>query len=149
MSLEQPSDTTLERTVTHLASRDAGESHRSLSVSDLAVRSVRGGAVGLGPSDATAEPPWPELPAGQELRWERFMRFAGPFEAHIVAGRLNLEGVPTVLLSALGPDLSDKAEILVPCHLMHRARWVMAWPSVPDEELQFLATGEIGPVAET
>ena len=29
-------------------------------------------------------------------------------------------------------------------HLMHRARWVLAWPAVPEEELQFLATGEIG-----
>jgi hypothetical protein len=69
-------------------------------------------------------------------------------EAHIVAGRLNVEGVPTVVLSALGVDLSNTAEILVPHHLMHRARWVLAWPAVPEEELQFLATGEIGPVSE-
>ena len=76
------------------------------------------------------------------------MRFPGPLEAHIVAGRLNVEGVPTVVLSALAVDFSNTAEILVPRHLMHRARWVLAWPPVPEEELQFLATGEIGPVNE-
>lgn len=29
-----------------------------------------------------------------------------------------------------------------------RARWVLAWPPVSEEELLFLATGEIGPVDE-
>jgi hypothetical protein len=114
---------------------------------DPAVRSVRGVA-DLGPRDAAAEPPWPELPSDQDVRWERFMRFPGPLEAHIVAGRLNVEGVPTIVLSALAVDLSNTAEILVPRHLMHRARWVLAWPAVQEEELQFLATGEIGPVSE-
>src|SRR5258706_420947 len=98
---------------------------------DPAVRSVRG-VVELGPRDAAAEPPWPEFPSNQEVRWERFVRFPGALEAHIVAGRLNVEGVPTVVLSALGVDLSNTAEILVPHHLMHRARWVLAWPVVPE-----------------
>ena len=114
---------------------------------EQAVRSVRG-VVEFGPRDAAAEPPWPELPSDQQLRWERFMRFPGPLEAHIVAGRLNVEGVPTVVLTALAVDLSNAAEILVPRHLMRRARWVLAWPAVPEEELQFLATGEIGPASE-
>jgi hypothetical protein len=112
---------------------------------DPVVRSVRG-VVELGPRVAAAEPPWPELPSDQEGVWERFMRFPGPWEAHIVAGRLNVEGVPIIVLSALAFDLSNAAEILVPRHLMHRARWVLAWPAVPEEELQFLATGEIGPL---
>jgi len=111
---------------------------------DPAIRSVRGVAE-LGPRDASAEPPWPEVPSGEESRWERFMRFPGPLEAHIVAGRLNVEGVPTLVLSALGVDLSSSAEILVPHHLVHRAHWVLAWPPLSDEELLFLATGEIGP----
>ena len=100
------------------------------------------------PTDAAAEPPWPEPPPHEELRWECFLRFLGPLEAHIVAGRLNAEGVPTVVLSAPGMDLSFTAKILVPAHLLHRARWVMAWPPASEAELLFLATGEIGPVED-
>jgi hypothetical protein len=76
------------------------------------------------------------------------MRFFLPLDAHIVAGRLNVEGVPTIVLTALGLDSSSNAEILVPRSLMHRARWVLAWLPVPEEELLFLATGEIGPLSE-
>ena len=114
---------------------------------DPVVRSVRGG-IALGPRDAAAEPPWPDFPPHQKVRWERFMRFFHPLDAHIVAGRLNVEGVPTIVLSALGLDSSNNAEKLVPHSLMHRARWVLAWPSVPEEELLYLATGEIGPPGE-
>jgi hypothetical protein len=77
------------------------------------------------------------------------MRFSGPLDAHIVAGRLNVEGVPTIVLSALGLDSSSNAEILVPHSLLHRARWLLAWPPVSEEELLYLATGEIGPSVPT
>ena len=117
------------------------------AANDWAIRSVRG-VIERGPQDAATEPPWPEPPSDQEVRWIHFMRFPGPLAAHIVAGRLNVEGVPTVVLSALALDLSNVAEILIPCHLTHRARWVLAWPPVSEEELQFLATGEIGPVGQ-
>ena len=110
--------------------------------SDSAVRSVR--VVQLGARDAAAEPPWPDLPPHQTVHWERFMRFLGPLEAQIVAGRLNVEGVPTIVLSSPAVDFSNTAEILVPRLLMHRARWVLAWPPVSEEELAFLATGQIG-----
>ena len=105
-------------------------------------------SVELGSADARAEPPWPEFPSHQEVQWERFIRFPGPLEAHIVAGRLNVEGVPTVVLSASGLEFPFTAEILVPRALLHRARWVLAWSPVSEEELLFLATGEIGPVDE-
>ena len=72
------------------------------------------------------------------------MRFFMPLDAHIVAGRLNAEGVPTIVLTVLGLDSTNNAEILVPRALMHRARWVLAWPPVPEEELLYLATGEMG-----
>lgn len=111
--------------------------------SESLVRSVR--VVQLGARDAAAEPPWPELPPHQEVLWEKFMRFPGPLEAQIVAGRLNIEGVPTIVLSSPAVDFSITAEILVPRPLMHRARWVLAWPPMPEEELAFLATGQIGP----
>jgi hypothetical protein len=120
--------------------------HASSLASDPAVRAVR--LVELVPGDGATEPPWPDLPSHHEVRWERFKRFFGPLEAHIVAGRLEVEGVPTIVLSALGLDSSNNAEILVPSHLIHRARWVLAWPPASDEELQFLATGEIGLAGE-
>lgn len=113
--------------------------------SDPAVQSVRVVAA-LGPREAAAEPPWPDFPPDREVRWERFMRFFGPLEAHIVAGRLNVEGVPTIVLTALGFEFPDNAVILVPRSLLHRARWVLAWPPMPDDELLYLATGEIGSV---
>ena len=121
----------------------APKSEQASPANDPVIRSVE-----LGPADARAEPPWPEFPSHQEVQWERFMRFPGPMEAHIVAGRLNVEGVPTVVLSAPGLELPFTAEILVPRSLLHRARWVLAWPPVSEEELLFLATGEMGPVDE-
>lgn len=48
------------------------------------------------------------------------------------------------MLAPAALDFTDAAEILVPHALAHRARWVLAWPPVPDEELLFLATGELG-----
>jgi hypothetical protein len=116
--------------------------HPGSAAVDPAIRSVRA-ITNAGSAGPDVEPPWPEHPSGQELQWESFMRCYGPFEAHIVAGRLNVEGVPTVVLSAPGVDFSPSAEILVPHHLLHRARWVLAWPPPSDEELQFMATGVI------
>ena len=105
--------------------------------------SARG--VAPGPSDAAIEPPWPEFPSHQAVQWERFMAFPEPMEANIVAGRLNAEGVPTIVLATPGLDFLFTAEILIPRGLMHRARWILAWPPASEEELLFLATGEIGP----
>ena len=107
-------------------------------------RSVR--AVAPGPADAAVEPPWPEFPSHQAVQWERFMAFPDPMAAHIVAGRLNAEGVPTVVLATPGLEFLFTAELLIPRELLHRARWALAWPPASEEELLFLATGEIGPV---
>ena len=51
---------------------------------DSVARSVR--VVQIAPSDAAAEPPWPEQRRDPELQWESFMRFLGPLEAQILAG---------------------------------------------------------------
>ena len=124
----------------------APKPEQSSPANDPLVLSVR--AVEPGPSDAASEPPWPELPPHQKVQWERFMRFPGPMEAHIVAGRLNADGVPTIVLAAPGLEFLFTAEILVPKALLHRARWVLAWPPASEVELLFLATGEIGTTDE-
>jgi hypothetical protein len=94
---------------------------------------------------AAANDPWPELPSGRAVEWERFMSFHDPLEAHIVAGRLNSDGVPTIVVPAPAIDFSATSDLFVPRHLVHRAHWVLAWPPLSDEELLFLATGEISP----
>jgi hypothetical protein len=131
----------------HSTANDSKANDRLAPANDPVIRSV-GGIAHSGPADATAEPPWPQLPQGGEIHWERFLRYLSPFEAQIVAGRLNAEGVPTIVVSALPVDFSSNAEILVPRYLIHRARWVLAWPPVTEEELLFLSTGEIGPMDE-
>ena len=110
---------------------------------DPALRSIRGVA-DAGSTAVTAEPPWPRTPQGA-VQWECFLRDLGPLEACILAGRLNADGVPTIVLGSLAFDDAKRGEIHVPVHLLHRARWVMAWPPVPELELAFLATGLLDP----
>jgi hypothetical protein len=77
--------------------------------------------------------------------WVRFERYSNYITASIVAGRLEVEGVPTIVEEAgVFPGI-DCATIWVPKALMHRARWVLAWPTPTDSELTFLATGELLP----
>ena len=99
---------------------------------------------GGGTSPASSSP-WPEPSPHVDVPWDPFRRFHGLLEAQIVAGRLEAEGVPTVILSV--PGVWDAfAEIRVPRSLLHRAHWVLSWPPVSDEELLLLATGELVPV---
>jgi hypothetical protein len=110
---------------------------------DAAVRAVRG--ISQPGRDTAAQSPWPREPRFPHFQWETFQRLSDPFEAYIVAGRLDAEGVPTnVVVTPPGVDFSHVCEIWVPRELMHRARWVLAWSPVSDAELTFLATGEVG-----
>jgi hypothetical protein len=125
------------------ASQETRQSQVSGAANDHAVRAV-GGVSPQGPRDAAAQSPWPREPRFQFIQWETFSRLADPFEAYIVAGGLNAEDVPTtVIVTPPGVDFSHVCEIWVPRELMHRARWVLAWPPVSEAELTFLATGEI------
>lgn len=90
-----------------------------------------------------ADPAWQQVPPGSLLEWERFASYPNYLVAHIVAGRLKLEGVPT-FIECIGilPDGTSRATIWVIKKLAHRARFVLAWPPT-DSELLFLATGEL------
>ncbi len=44
-----------------------------------------------------AEPPWPTPPSTPYREWERFGLYSNYIAAHIVAGRLEIEGVPTIV----------------------------------------------------
>lgn len=107
------------------------------SLSDQAVRADRAPA----PFAEVLGDPWHAPSPGDELSWQSVQRFAGPLEAFIVAGRLECEGIPARVVSSLGVDLSGFAEVLVPQVLARRALWILAWPPVPEADLDFLATG--------
>jgi len=85
-----------------------------------------------------------ESPASPSTgRWECFSTFYDPLAAHIVAGRLNVEGVPAIVEAWSRLDFTWACEVWVPSELAHRARWIMAWEPPSEAELTFLATGEL------
>jgi hypothetical protein len=78
------------------------------------------------------------------MAWEEFARFSHFWDGHILGGLLENEGIPTII-EFLWPsvDLKSYSVVWVPRELAHRARWILAWPAPSEEELIFLATGEL------
>ena len=111
-----------------------------LEAAPTAALSVATVAEGASPFD---EPPWSTLPETLFRNWQRFERYSNHITASIVAGRLEADGVPTIVEAASAFPGVFCATIWVPKDLMHRARWVLAWPVPSDSELTFLATGEL------
>lgn len=108
------------------------------------VLSVAAVGEGVGPF---GEPPW--SPSGTLFRnWELFERYSNYLNALIVAGRLEADGVTTIVETASAFPGVFAASLWVPEELVHRARWVLAWPMPTDRELIFLATGELSPDVE-
>lgn len=77
--------------------------------------------------------------------WEQVAVFGDPLSAEVVAGLLRSEDVPVEVVTpeALS-GLMQGACICVPPYLVHRARWIMLQYRFEDEELAFLATGQLG-----
>ena len=97
---------------------------------------------------AAAEPPWPTPQNAHSQEWERLGRYLNDIAAHIVAGRLEVDGVPTIVESTgVFPGI-EGSFIWIPKELAHRARWILAWPALTENELTFLATGELVPVGD-
>ena len=102
----------------------------------------------VAPAEVPPELQWHEIPIGAFAEWVRFSRYFNDLEAHIVAGRLNADGVPCVV-EPTGPFPGMMACALwVPKLLAHRARWVLSWAPFTDAELTFLATGELPSVID-
>lgn len=94
-------------------------------------------------SDAI-EPPIPAPVGGGWREWERFSWYQNDLNAHIAAGLLQNEGVPTIIESVgVSVDATSPCTLWVPKELLHRARWILAWPPPTHAELIFLATGEL------
>jgi hypothetical protein len=81
----------------------------------------------------------------QDKPWERFMSFPDSASATAIAGYFEQNGLPArVEAGSPGVDLSPAAYILVPGHLFHRARWLLAQQAdMTEAELEFLATGRL------
>jgi hypothetical protein len=98
----------------------------------------------LGPTAAIvdAEPPWFFSPF-TPIEWEAFARYPNYLLAQIVAGLLENEGLPAIIVSWTAFPGALSADVWVPQHLMHRAQWIVALAPPTDAELHFLATGEL------
>jgi hypothetical protein len=74
--------------------------------------------------------------------WEKFEDFGDQASAEALAGCLRLDGVPAQIerISPL-PGLDDRFRVVIPRHLAHRAREILA--STDMTELAYLATGKI------
>ena len=76
--------------------------------------------------------------------WEQLEVFEDEASAETMAGRLRMEGVPTEIeASSPFPGLNEGFRVMVPKHLAHRARWVLAAIDTTESELTYLATGEL------
>ena len=78
------------------------------------------------------------------MDWDIFKIFETHASADILADHLNAEGIPTqVIAEKLEAGLESEFQVLVPSELVHRARWVLANSEFTDNELNFIATGEL------
>jgi hypothetical protein len=80
----------------------------------------------------------------EEKPWERFVGFPESASAIAAAAYFEQNGLPSrVEAGSPSLDFTNVAFVLVPGHLLHRARWLWAKSDLTDSELQFLATGEL------
>lgn len=76
--------------------------------------------------------------------WCEFAAYSDVASAELVAGLLRNESVPVHIASDEPmPGLVRGFRILVPPDMLHRARWVAAQAELSEEELVFLATGQL------
>jgi hypothetical protein len=76
-------------------------------------------------------------------RWEACARLHDRIAAEIVRGRLAVDGVPAQIERIGFDDATAIFDVIVPRALAHRARWILAQSPPTDEELDYLATGEL------
>ena len=65
--------------------------------------------------------------------------------ANVIAGRLNIDGVPAIINQCgMFPGTDLRWEVWVPMHLQHRGEWIYKTQDTTSRELDYLATGELG-----
>src|SRR5262245_36755151 len=103
----------------------------------VGLESRASGMARLEPTSAIPQPPWVAGPVF--LEWDRFERYPNYLAAHIVDGLLESEGVPVIIEAVTPLPGGETSALCVPKKLVHRARWIVAWPPPMDKELTFLA----------
>jgi hypothetical protein len=77
--------------------------------------------------------------------WSVVDKFGDRISAQALYGLLEAEKVPCYFASnEVVPGLGTEFAVLVPTHLLHRARWICEQSRVSEQELADLATGELG-----
>ena len=77
--------------------------------------------------------------------WCEFAAYSDAASAEVVAGMLRSESVPVHVASDEPmPGLVRGFRVLVPSAMLHRAKWIAAQAELSEEELAFLATGQLG-----
>lgn len=81
--------------------------------------------------------------------WSAVATFADPISAEALAGRLTSEDLPCRVASdETLPGLASAYAVLVPAELLHRAQWILKQANFSDQELTYLATGELPSAAD-
>jgi hypothetical protein len=76
--------------------------------------------------------------------WSAVATFADPLSAEALAGRLTSEKLPCQVVSdETLPGLATAFAVLVPAELLHRAQWILKQANFSEQELTYLATGEL------
>jgi hypothetical protein len=76
--------------------------------------------------------------------WSVFASFGDRISAQALVGLLESEKLPCRFASNEPvPGLGTEFSVLVPTQLLHRARWIHEQSQVSEQELTYLATGEL------
>jgi hypothetical protein len=76
--------------------------------------------------------------------WSVVASFGDQISAQALSGLLKSEGLPCMMISnAAVPGLGTEFSVLVPTPQLRRAQFIREQNKVSDEELTYLATGEL------
>ena len=75
--------------------------------------------------------------------WERFATYNNELAAKVVVDYLARHDCPAQVSGCAGANINSGVHVLVPGELLHRARWLWAQADLTEQELNFLASGEL------
>lgn len=79
----------------------------------------------------------------KERGWERFATYSDELAAKVVVDYLHRHACPAQVGGSAGANIDSGVHVLVPGELLHRARWLWAQADLSEQELDFLASGEL------